>query len=306
MPSTITHAFIGLDTIKKVNASPKRIIQKHLNNYKIYCQSMDVLYFHHLLLLKENTVQELGHRFHNENVYNCFETIINDNRKNQDEELFTFISGLITHYQADKIMHPYISFLSYNKNKIKTIDKHFEIETYLDNYFTSIYENNNYQSFKNYSFIFDGYQKCKIIEEEVNNIFKNYFKFPKMGSYYYKSIKEMHFIYKHIRYDRYGIKKVMFNLVDHNPFNIRKTKYLSYHFNVDNNEYYLNTSHQHWHNIYNKDFVSNKSFLDLYDEVTDASSIIINEVYKYIFEKKDVDLKKLIGNFSYSTGKPLD
>ena len=52
----------------------------------------------------------------------------------------SFFSGLITHYQADSIMHPYINYLSHNKKRIKEIDKHFEIETYIDNYYMK--ENN--------------------------------------------------------------------------------------------------------------------------------------------------------------------
>ena len=50
MPSTITHAFIGLDTIPKLNNKPKKIINDHIDNYKIYCQNMDILYFYHIYL----------------------------------------------------------------------------------------------------------------------------------------------------------------------------------------------------------------------------------------------------------------
>ena len=49
MPSTITHAYIGLDSLKRINKKPKDIINRHLNNYKIYCQNMDVLYFYQIL-----------------------------------------------------------------------------------------------------------------------------------------------------------------------------------------------------------------------------------------------------------------
>lgn len=243
MPSTITHTYIGLDTLKKVNTKPKSIINNHLNNYKVYCQSMDVLYFYHIFLLKENQVQKLAHSFHNHNVLNTFKMLINDNKQNKNEELFTFISGLITHYQADSIIHPYINYLSHNKKRIKEIDKHFEIETYIDNYYMK--ENN----VKKYTI---NYSKNTIIEDELNKIFKFFYNFKDMGKYYYKALKEMSYVYKYIRYDKYGIKRKMYSFIDLNPFNIRRCKYLSYHFNLNNNDYYLNLSHKTWFNYRSK------------------------------------------------------
>ena len=306
MPSTITHAYIGLDVLKKLHNKPKDIINNHLDNFKVYCQSMDVLYFYHLFIPRKNLIQDLGHDFHNQDVNNYFLELINDNKKNHDKELFTFISGLITHYQADRLIHPYVNHMSYDDNKVKMIDKHFEIETYLDNYFINKNHSNNYQTYKNYSFIFDNYTYCKIIEKEIDKIFLKYFKFPKMGKYYYKSLKEMHFVYKHIRYDRLGIKKILYQTLDFNPFNVRRVKYLSYHFNLNNDDYYLNNQHNNWHNSYDKKIVSNKSLLELYDDVINNASNIINQLYQYIFEDKDVDIKSLIGNYSYSTGLSLD
>lgn len=293
MPSTITHTYIGLDTLKKVNTKPKSIINNHLNNYKVYCQSMDVLYFYHIFLLKENKVQKLAHSFHNQNVLNTFKMLINDNKLNKNDELFTFISGLITHYQADSIMHPYINYLSHNKKRIKEIDKHFEIETYIDNYYMK--ENN----VKKYTII---YTKNTIIEDELNKVFNKLYNFKDMGKYYYKALKEMSFVYKYIRYDKYGIKRKMYSFIDFNPFNIRRCKYLSYHFNLNNNDYYLNLSHKTWFNYRNKKNTSSKSFLELYDEVIDKASFIINELYSYIYENKKVDLDQLIKNISYSSG----
>ena len=51
---------------------------------------------------------------------------------------------------------------------------------------------------------------------------------------------------------------------------------------------------------------SSKSFDDLWEDVVNASYPIINELYKYVFEDKKVDLYKLIGNVSLSSGLPLD
>jgi hypothetical protein len=304
MPCSITHTYIGLDTLKKVHQKPQYIIKKHLNNYKIYCQSMDVLYFYHILLLKNNTTQKLGHDFHNKNSFNSFKMLIDDNKMNKDEELFTFISGLITHYKADSIMHPYIDYLAHSTKKIKEIDKHFEIETYIDNYFVNKNEDINFKKYNSSKHIFN-YTKKTIVQKEIDKIFKQFFSYNNMGNKYYKALNEMRFVFKHIRTDKLGLKKMLYKFIDINPFNIRRCKYLSYHFELDNNAYFLNLSHKTWFNYKNKKIVSNKSFLDLYGDVIKEASYIINELYCYIFENKEVDLYKLIGNISYSTGLPL-
>ncbi len=298
MPSTITHTFIGLDTIDKLNDKPKEIINDHLNNYKIYCQNMDILYFYHIFLLKSNKIQKLGHQFHREHVYDSFNLLINDNKKNKDLELFTFIAGLITHYQADSIMHPYINHF-YNKDNVSKKDsKHFEVETYLDNYYTNTRIDSNHKKYNNTKFVFN-YTKEDIIKKELDKLFKELFNYSNMGNKYYRALDEMKFTYNFARYDKYGIKKKMYQIIDLNPFDIIRTKYLSYHFNLDNNDYYLNLNHSEW---MNNNELSTKSFIDLYNDVINNASFIINELYEHIFEDKNVDTKKLIKNKDYGTG----
>ena len=304
MPSSITHTYIGLDTLKKLNKKPKTIIEKHIDNYKVYCQNMDVLYFYHIFLLKNNNVIELGHRFHHENIYDYFETLINDNKTNKNDELFTFIAGMITHYKADSIIHPYINYLSHNENKIKVIDKHFEIETYIDNYFIRERLTKDYAKYNNSKFVFN-YTKDKIIEDEITKICQNIFNEKNIGKKYYQALSEMKFVFNYVRYDKYGIKKGLYKLLDLNPFNIRRTKYLSYHFDLNNDEYYLNTNHNTWFNYADKKRISNQSFFDLYQIVINESSEIINTLYEYIYENKKINLKEVVGNNSYSTGLPI-
>ncbi len=298
MPSTITHAFIGLDTLEKLNNKPKKIITNHINNYKIYCQNTDVYYFYHIYLLKGNKIEKLGHQFHHEKVFDSFKLLIEDNKKNKDHELFTFIAGLITHYQADSIIHPYINSFIETDNKSKKFDKHFEIETYLDNYYVKKRLNNNYKKYNVTKFIFN-YTKEDIIKKEIDKLFQELFNYSSMGNKYYRSLKEMKFTYNYVRYDRFGIKKALYSFIDLNPFKLPRTKYLSYHFDVDNDDYYLNLKHNKWTS---NNITSTKSFPDLYNDVINESCKIINLLYEYIFEDKDFNLKDLIKNKDYGTG----
>ena len=305
MPSTITHAYIGLDTLKYVNNKPKDIINKNLNNYKIYCQNMDVLYFYHIFLLKSNKYQDLGHLFHTENVLNYFKILINDNKENQDLELFTFISGLITHYIADTTIHPFVNYHAKINGSTKRNDLHFEIETYMDNYYINKYETKDYYK-HNHSKIIFNYTEEDIIKKELDKIFNTFWNTPNMGKKYYRALKEMAFTYKYIRYDKYGIKRFLYSILDLNPLNIKRCKNLSYHFKLNKDHLYLNNQHHQWFNIENKKIISDKSFEDLYNIVTKDSANIINKLYEYIFENKKINLDKLIGNYNYSTGLPIE
>ena len=301
MPSTITHAFIGLDTVDKLNNKPKKLINNHINNFKVYCQNMDVLYFYHIYLLKNNKVQKTGRRFHHEHTYDVFNTLIEDDKKIKDDELFTFISGLITHYQADTIMHPYINHFTDYHNESNRFSKHFEIETYIDNYYVNKRLNNNHKKFNNTNFVFN-YTEEDIIKKELDKILKEYFNLSNGGKYYYKALKEMKFTYNYVRFDKHGVKKLVYRTIDLNPFNIPRTKYLSYHFDLDNNEYYFNLAHEKWVNPDDNKITSTKSFFDLYEDVINNASDIINKLYEYIYEDKEVDTKKLIKNLDYGTG----
>lgn len=303
MPSTITHTYISLDTLKKIKYSPKKIINNHIEDYKTFAQGMDILYFYHIFSLKKNKVESLGHKFHNYETNEIFKYIIEQNKRNKSKMIFTFLAGLITHYVADSTIHPYVNYLAYNDNPLLHRDNHFEIETFLDNYMVNK-NNGYYKNYKNYKLQFNNKRNQEIINL-INNIFDKFFNYKNMGKKYYHSIKEMKFTFKYIRYDKFGIKRKIFKLIDKNKLKIRRTTFLSYNFELNNLDFYLNSNNKEWYNIKDKNIKSNESFEDLYKNVINKASNIINHLYDYIYLNKEVDLDKLLENKSYSTGLVL-
>ena len=303
MPSTITHTHISLDTLKRVNLKPKELISKHLEDYKSFAQGMDILYFYHILLIKSNIVQKLGHDFHHEKTNEVFKYIIEYNKENKSDIIFTFLSGLITHYVADSTIHPYVNYIAKSKTKLEQTDRHFEVETYLDNYMISK-KHKDYKTFKNYKLQFNNKKNQKIIKL-IDNIYQEFFNYPNMGKKYYQALKEMRFVFKYIRHDKTGIKRKIFQLIDFNKFKIRRVTYLSYHFELKNFDHYLNTTNKKWFNIRNESITSNNSFEELYIDTCKKASNIINKLYEYIYQDKKIDLDKLLENRSYSTGLPI-
>ena len=56
MPSTITHTYISIDTLKLVKLKPKKIISENIEDYKTFAQGMDILYFYNIFLLKSKLI----------------------------------------------------------------------------------------------------------------------------------------------------------------------------------------------------------------------------------------------------------
>ncbi len=305
MPSSIVHRYIGLDTLNKLDKKPYELINNHLNNYILYCQCTDVLYFYKIIGFNGKRIQNLGHQFHWHSVFKSFNYLLDLNKENKDPELFTFIAGFITHYKADSTMHPFINYQAQDDDKIKMYDKHFMIETYLDNYYLQKRENVDYRKYKMYKLIFN-HTKEQVIIDAVEGLYKNIFNAEGVGKCYYKGVSSMKRVFRFIRYDPLKIKKQLLKLIDLNHFHVRRTRYLSYNFPLDNNDKILNLSHNEWHNNRDASIKSSKSFDDLWEDVVNMSYPIINELYKYVFENKKVDLRKLIGNVSLSSGLPLD
>ena len=305
MPSSIVHRYIGLDTLNKLDKKPYEIINKRVNNYILYCQCTDVLYFYRIIGFGGKRIQNLGHQFHWHSVFKSFNYLLDLNKENKDPELFTFIAGFITHYKADSTMHPFINYQAQDDDKIKMYDKHFMIETYLDNYYLQKRENVDYRKYKMYKLIFH-HTKEQVIIDSVEGLYKNVFNAEGVGKCYYKGVSSMKRVFKYIRYDPWKIKKQLLKLIDLNHFHVRRTRYLSYNFPLDNNDKILNLSHREWHNNRDASIKSSKSFDDLWEDVVNMSYPIINELYKYVFENKKVNLRKLIGNISLSSGLPLD
>lgn len=301
MPSTITHTYIALDTLDKLNKEPKELILKNIEDYKTFASSMDILYFYNIFLFKKNIIQEVGHEWHHINTFNTFNDIIKFNKEDKDSIIFTLLSGLITHYVADSTLHPYINYLAYPLHGIKLTDKHFEIETVLDQYMIIKKEKTNYIENKTYKLQFNNKKNDKIINI-LNYLFNKYYSVNNVGTKYYKALKSMKFVFKYLRYDKYGIKKKIYHILDKNKFNIRRCEYLSYNFKIQNKEFYLNNNKKEW--FYPKDntIKSNKSFEELYSEIINKSSNIINKIYNYIYLNKEINLKELIPDLSYSTG----
>lgn len=312
MPSSITHGYIAKDVYEVLDKKIKNKFREFdLENYKTYSQGPDLYYFYNIVLpinKRSREIIEFGHYMHNNKVNEFFINLSKRVKESKNFQEFLFLIGLTTHYLADSKIHPFINYQAslYIKKHSTKKDNHFMIETYIDNYMIKKREKNNYKKFKVHDFCFN-LKYSSDVECLLNNSIKEVFNEKDMGKFYYKALKDMKRFFRVFRFDPIGYKKYLFKIL--NPIAkrcFRDVRYLSYNFNLDKDIEYLNLNNRNWFNTENKKLKSNKSFLELYDEVVIDSKNTILELYNYVYENKEVDLEKLFGNKSYSNGLKLN
>ena len=310
MPSTYTHAYMAKDVYNQLNNNLKVKFQDKLDEYITYSEGPDILFFYPLFPLfhKYRRINNFAGVVHRTKVNEFFISLVNEIKKDKDFDKFVFLSGLVTHYIGDTTCHPFVNYKAWvlEKETGKKNDYHFVVEAYIDNYIVNL-KGNSCKKFKGYNLLKTN--KNKQVADMLNKCFYKVYKVKNMGTNYYKCLWNMKFLFHIIRYDPYKIKRIGYSFLYHLlPFIKRDIRYFSYNFNLTEkeNEFFLNLNHDKWFNIRKKDVKYDKSFLDLYKEVIEKGTDVIEKLYDYIYNNKELDLNDLFGNLSYANGLPIE
>lgn len=310
MAGTLTHAIFAEDLYSKFDKKKQKIFQNYLENMKTFAQGHDILFFYYSLNLKKgNYIRKKGSYFHKNNTKKFFINLISYIKNNNLEnniEILSFLYGYICHYSLDHTVHPYVTyksgiFKSKKKETYKYNSKHSEIETYIDFYMIK-----NVKKLDNFSNFCLNYNKpSKNLIEMINYVFYESYDVKNIGKYYFKSLNIMKKLYKLLRYDYSGIKLKCYKFIDKFlPKSCKKLYPISYHINLNNDNYYLNLNHKKWNHPRYKNETYNDSFLDLYNKALDEAYNIICAVDKVLYENKSMEyLNKYFLNLSFSSGK---
>lgn len=316
MPSTITHAYFANDVYNKMSIPTKELLLDHKEMLKTSAQNTDVLFFYNIANLKKGKkVRKFGYYSQKNKTYKFFETLINYIKYNgysNDGEVMAYLYGMLSHYILDSTIHPYIAYKTgeYNskdKSTYKYNQLHGEMESYLDNYFISIRENITPWKFKCYNYCLNVTELNSNLKEVIDFTYKETFNLNNMSKYYIESIKQMKSFYRIFRYDPTCLKKGFYHIVDFiMPRSILRVVPLSYHINPKGKKEFLNLERKNWYNPTTKTDKHNESVIDLYNISLNKMVKIVNELNEYIYNDKKINLKKLIGNNNYLTGKDCD
>ncbi|MBR3117354.1 MAG: zinc dependent phospholipase C family protein [Bacilli bacterium] len=297
MAGTVTHSYFAMDVYNKLD---NKKIDNYLDNYRTFAQGHDIFTFSN----------RKSHYYHNTKTQDFFINMINyieDKKLYNNGEILSYLYGYICHYTLDKNIHPYVTYKGgkydkKDKNTIKYKGKHADIETYIDTYMIKEKDNIEPGKLKVHYFCCNANKFSDELNDLINYTFKETYNEDKRSKTYYKGIKHMKFLYRLLRYDRFKIKKTMYNAVD------KITPKYAYKFSPislaykENKDYYLNLEHKTWNHPMDKNEKYNTSVIDIYNDSVEEAYSIINKVTDY-FNGKKVDLKKVFDNSSYTTGK---
>ena len=315
MPSSMTHSYFAIDVYNKLNNLSKHKIDGYTNRLKTYALGTDPYMFYNLFIGKKNkkssNIQKMNHTTKTKDYFvNMINYIINNNLEN-NKDIISYLYGSICHYFLDKTIHPFIFYKTglFNKND-KTTYKynglHAEMEYYIDFYMIYNREKTIPKNYKFYKDIFNIDKLSIELSKMIDYIMKETYGVDNSASIYIKSLKHMYIFNKIFNYDKTGIKKKFYKLIDYiqpNKF-IRKEE-LSFNIEYNKKIHYLNLDKKEWNHPCNINESYNYSFIELYMIALNKCVDCINNIIIMINNKK-IDNKiinKYFDNSSYLTGK---
>lgn len=315
MPSSVTHYYFTEDVYNGLNKDIKDRLNNNLNNMKVFGQGPDPYFFYDFHLSKKSKkVFEINRAMQHSKINEHFTKLINYiNKKGYYDNpmVLSYLYGQICHYGLDTAAHPYIiystgEYSGKNKETYKYNGLHEKMEYFIDIYMINQREKVSPKKYKVYKKIFKLDKFNKELNDVIDTVVKAVYGYDRASTIYFKSIMDMKKFYHVFNYDRFGLKMVVYSVMD---FVCRdkmvKKKELS--FNVKPSEYleYINLDREEWNHPCDKSEKYKKSFFDLYNEGKENTIMIINEVDKMLSNGK-IDNKKIADLFKdkdYGTGK---
>lgn len=315
MPSSMTHGYFCEDVYKKVNTNVKGKLKPVNNLFKIFGQGPDPYFFYDFHLTpKSKKVYQINRDMQHSKINKHFLKLINYiNEQNyySNCQVMAYLYGQICHYVLDSTAHPYIIYYTglYNEKNPDTYKYnglHEEMEYYIDNYLIFKRENILPKNFKVYKELFKIQQFNDQLKSCINDVIKDIYGYDNASDIYYKSIVCMKIFFYIFNYDKYGIKKKVYSVMD---FICKDTcvkkKELSFYIDPNSKLYYLNNDKNIWNHPTDINEKYDLSFEEVYNKALNKAFNIINEVDDMLKNKKiDNDrLEVLFENLDYGTGK---
>jgi len=314
MPATLTHTYFVIDGINSLDKKTQKLLKDSMEILKITAQSTDPFMFYSFLKpwnKNKNLVTKFARIFHTTKTGEFLITFTEYIKKNNyinNPDIIAMLYGFISHYVLDSSAHPYVyyktgKFKGTKKNTYKYNSKHHLMESYIDSYMVEKKENIKSNKYKCYS-IFENIHKFNNETNTVlDHIFKEVYNYDDFSKDYITALKDMRFLFKHIRYDTHGYSDKLLYIRDLlTPNSKLKYRFLSYHHMQKNGEQYLNIEKKNWHYAADNTIMKKLSFEELYNEALKKYINIIKEINKYLYTDTKIDLHKVYGNLSYETG----
>jgi hypothetical protein len=253
------------------------------------------------------TYRDIADDIHRNNTRAFFKTMVDYVKKNNNKTTYSFLVGFISHYAMDVHIHPYIYYNVgvYNKNIPDTHHMrglHFKFERTID--CLLIKKELNIPSRK--MNLTKKYYPLKDTPQDVlylmHHTLKQQFDISNGYTMYQKSSKAMYNTLKYAVTDRFGLKKLLYRVMD--LFDKKTDMYYSdlSLFNTPKNYDYHNDSKNVWlHPLTGEEYTTTVE--DLFQEAKVFALNIITKVNQYINTDSNINLDTVFTDLSFNTGK---
>ena len=315
MPSSMTHSYFAVDVYNKLSNQSKYKIEGYVNKLKTYSLSTDPYMFYNLFIGKKHKtiskIQKINHTTKTKDYFLNMITYIIENNLENNKDIICYLYGSICHYFLDKTIHPFIIYKTgiFNKNDKSTYKYnalHEEMEYYIDIYMIYNREKVIPKNYKFYKSIFNINKISIELCEMIDNIMKETYNVDNASSIYIKSLKDMYSFNIIFNYDKTGIKKKIYKIIDYIlPDKFVRKEELSFNVEYNKKIHYLNLDKKEWNHPCNINEVYNYSFIELYMIALNRCVNCVNDIVKIIDNKKinNKVINKYFDNSSYITGK---
>lgn len=302
MPDLVTHYYFGREVINNLHKGIQTKIK--LDIYDFASAGPDPFFFISFLNRKKNQeALDFGGIMHRSRTKTFFEKMIKITK--DDNKMFSYLCGFITHYYLDTYAHPYIfhftgEYKKDNKDTLVYRGLHTKLERAIDSYYIKKHYHPKPYKFKIHKEVLKLKKLDHRFKESFDKLYLDVYNHNYGFDYVNKSIKDQKRFYKFI-YDRFGIKNKLFALLDNGKAGI-DFKVLSYYGKEINSLDIFNEKHNMWFNPVDNTITSKDSFFDLFRNAKIKCEVAINAVFDYIFNDKNFNIDKYFANQSYITG----
>lgn len=315
MPSITTHHIFAEEVYKGLSSKIKDCFNEEFNIYTTFAQSHDYLFYYSFDFKNARKIKDLGHYAHHNKTQDYLVNIIKEIKNKHlenNKQCVAYLFGVITHYVLDTTTHPFIFYKTgvYRKNDKRTYifqGEHNRMEKDLDAIYYMRYHKKKYNHCKLNKEIIQKPVFSKNLKSLIDYVYKETYDADNIGMYYYKGIKHAKIINCLVIQDFFGIKKALYKFIDF-VFRKRFGNLAAYsNFRPKPDISLLNEEHIEWNHPSIKDKHYTYSFNDLFNLSIKKAINIINEVYKVLYEDKEIDLiLPIIPDIDYSTGLKIE
>ncbi len=300
MPDYLTHTFLAEDAYNDLHLEEDNI---DFNYFIIGSQGPDPLFHYHFVPWKNSgNASKIASKIHRTNTKAFLDTFL-QKAQTASKEIKGFALGFLCHYALDTTAHPYIYYKTgnYSKKNKQYRGNHLRLEKGIDNYYVKQRGANPrfYKAQKHFP-LTDLSDEFTVT---FSDVMEQVYQLKNIGSLFTDSYKDFRKSIQVLSYDPFGLKKVIYRMVDLFTESSMGYTSVSQRANVKKFDI-MNANRDLWKHPVTGD-ESTQTFQELYDIALNKAKTLIQLSIEYFNGTSDTIFSET-KNVSYDTNLDCD